>query len=136
MELTLVSVYLTHLLLQLQLAEMDYREAESRDMATREGRDVVEQRGEKVVECLRSVCKTGKSIIIHMNGRSEMPHTLRGVDSLCERNLLVYRPLDNESLTLDTCDLMLASRIEVPELGEPDSRFMEEAAVHGRTENE
>ena len=60
MEHTLISVYLTHLLLQLQLAELDYREAEKKDLATRDGRDIVVQRSEQVLKCLQLAMPSGK----------------------------------------------------------------------------
>ncbi len=131
MEHTLVSVYLTHLMLQLQLAELDYREAERVDSSTSSAADLVDRRGEQVIKCLRSVCSGGKAVLIHMNGRTELPHLVRSVDSIEDRHRLLYRPLDNEALTLESCDMMQVSSLEVPVLGQPDCKFLKEASFQG-----
>ena len=136
MENTLVSVYLTHLLLQLQLAELDFRNAESSYGSIASAADLVDRRGDELLRNLRSVCAGGKTIVIHMNSRLEIPHSVRSVDSIEDRHRLIYRPLDNETQNLATCDLVLASRVEVPLLGVADSRFLTEAAFHGVAEDE
>jgi hypothetical protein len=136
LEHTLVSVYLTHLLLQLQLAELDYRGAERVDAPTSDAADIVDRRGEQMIKCMKSVCAGGKAVLIHMNGRNELPHFVRSVDSIDDRHRLLYRPLDNEALTLECCDMMLASSVEVPILGRPDSKFLREAAIHGMNDDE
>ena len=136
MEHTLVSVYLTHLLLQLQLAELDFREAERIDSPTSSDEAQVERRGEQVFKCLQSVCAGGKAVLIHMNGRTELPHFVRSVECIEDRHRLLYRPLDNEALTLESCDMMLASSVEVPILGQPDCKFLREASFHGMNDDE
>lgn len=116
MEDSLTSVYLTHLLLKLQIAELDYREAVEFAFNYTHSLKTCERLGEELYAAWSTVCRNGKALTIHFRDPEMLPVQVRYVSALFRRHLVVVTPLEDDLLRETSMDLMTIERVEVPVL--------------------
>ena len=108
---SLTSVYLTHLLLKLQIAELDYREAVEFAFNYSHSLKTCERFGSDLVGAWSTVCRNGKALTLHFRDPEMLPIQVRFVTGLYRRHRLIVVPLDDDSRHETQLDLMSVERI-------------------------
>ena len=116
MEDSLTSVYLTHLLLKLQIAELDYREAFEFAFNSTSALRSCERIGEDLFGSWSTVCRNGKALTIHFRDPEAPPKTVRYVHELRRRHYAIVMLLEGQISREVELDIMSIERIEVPQL--------------------
>jgi hypothetical protein len=114
MEDTLTSVYLTHLLLKLQIAELDYREALEFSFNYTNALRVCERLGDDLFGSWSTVCRNGKALILYFRQSDEAPRAVRYIKELSRRHLLTVVMLEDETGLETELDVMSIEHVEVP----------------------
>src|SRR5438034_486495 len=96
MEDSLTSVYLTHLLLKLQIAELDYREAVEFAFNYSHALKTAERSGLDLQESWATVCRNGKALTVHFRDPEFPPRGVRFITGLSRRHILMVVPLQDE----------------------------------------
>ena len=120
MEDSLTSVYLTHLLLKLQIAELDYREAVEFAFNYSHALKTVERLGLDLQGSWSTVCRNGKALIVHFRDPEFPAKGVRYITGLSRRHVLTVVPLEDELGREVQLDLMTIERVEVPVLSESE----------------
>ena len=116
MEDSLTTVYLTHLLLKLQIAELDYREAVDFAFNYSHSLKTCECSGTELFGAWSTVCRNGKALTVHFRDPEMLPVKVRHVNALYRRHLLFVSLLDDDHRHETQLDLMSIERVEVPVL--------------------
>ena len=114
MEDSLTSVYLTHLLLKLQIAELDYREAHEFSFNYIHALRVCERVGVDLADSWSTVCRNGKALTLHFRDSQQEPRQVRYVKGLSDRHFISLVMLEEVAGRETLLDLMSIERVEVP----------------------
>jgi hypothetical protein len=116
MEDSLTSVYLTHLLLKLQIAELDYREATEFAFMYTNSQKTCDRLGSELFASWSTVCRNGKALTIYFRDPDAAPMAIRHACLLNRRHYVSVLPLEEETTREIELDLMSIERLEVPPL--------------------
>lgn len=131
MEDSLTSVYLTHLLLKLQIAELDYREAVEFAFNYSRSMKTCESFGADLVGAWSTVCRNGKALTVHFRDPEMLPVQVRFISTLYRRHVLFVILLDDDRGHETQLDLMSVERVEVPVLTPTDDGQSHEYSLAG-----